>query len=449
MADSKFRITVSAVDKATSVIRGIKSEFRDVTSPFREMQSSIASVGKELGFDKLGESLRDVGSVTTNVASEFAKMPALVGGGLSLAGLVEATSKWADMGSEIGKTSKISGVSSRELQELRGAARLVDVDASTMDGTIKSLGSTMENVFYHRAAPETIAAMNQMSISFRQTASGAPMVADGIASISDAVKKLDGNSEAQKKLLSLFNISEDALPLFNKGGKGIAKRREEYAKTGAVLSDDDIEGADHTKESFVKLSSAIGGVGMRAVSWWNRKFGIADFTNAAADWVGSIGADKPEQNPDSPQTTEKLKKNWSAPKKFFYENRSLFSGKSNVTETESEPETKPEVAANSAKDTALQPTSSTPAVRQPLFTRLPVPPTPAFLSNTTGSDGIQIDGPAPSPRAVEDLASSIVPKMSIEVLFKNAPAGAQMQVRDDNGNMVPARVQYGMPLSGP
>jgi hypothetical protein len=427
--DSKFRITISAVDKATAIVRGVKESFSKITRPLTDMQASVVSLGKETGLDKVGKSILDIGVATGNLASKMAGVfPVL--GGLSVPALAGLAARWGDVGTEVGKTSRIIGDSTSELQEFRAAARRADVAPEALDNSLKSLGATMEDVFYYRASPEAITALRQMGVQFQKTATGAPNVTKGFLDIADAVKRLQGNPLAQRKFLQSIGLSEDLLPLLQLGRRGILEYIDAYRQTHGMISAEDVVRATRFKDSMINLGDALGGVATRMEAIADN---TTDFNDAMAKWIGggpSPFADLPSPIPDKPFTAVqdtltglpfsfagwirgRMDKWWNG------------DGKQPV----------PSAAGGIAPGSTSPPPS--PGI---YINALPPPPTVQNYDTAPGSP--------PSVNDVSDAAAAMAPKVSVEVLFKNAPPGTQIRARDTNtGSDIPARVQYSMPTS--
>ncbi|MDE1901522.1 MAG: hypothetical protein KGI37_07760 [Alphaproteobacteria bacterium] len=417
--DSNFRLNITAVDKATAVVRHVKDAFGKVTRPVEEVHKSLASLGHETGLDKIGKTLFDIGYETSSIADKMAGVLPVLGGGIGVGALVEETAKWAEMGTELKRTSAIIGVTTSDLQTLRGAAKLADIEPQALDNSLKSLGTTMEDVFYYRAAPQAIAAMTQMGIVFHKTASGAPDIQNGLMQIADAVERLHGNPYAQETLLKSLGLSADILPLLEQGSEGLKKFREEFEKTKAVLNDQDIQKANDLRNSFVLLGDAVQGWAMRHISAVGD---VAAFNKANAMWIGGSGPDPWTEMAGS------LIRGGIGSKRTLSDDVGLIHKWFGTNKNKDKSET----------------TSAAPPVNYGVqvpvkYTGMPPSPIPP------PSPGIQIDGNPPSMKAIEDAAAAIAPKISIEVIMKNAPPGALVNARTKDGKNIPARVEYSMP----
>ncbi|MDP1069653.1 hypothetical protein, partial [Klebsiella pneumoniae] len=56
-----FTITISAVDKASATVRKVNDSVSRMTRPFEEVGKSFKSLGRELGFERIGKNLTNIG----------------------------------------------------------------------------------------------------------------------------------------------------------------------------------------------------------------------------------------------------------------------------------------------------------------------------------------------------------------------------------------------------
>lgn len=419
-----FRITITAVDKATAVVRRVKSAASQIIRPITDMKSVVTSLGKETGLDKVGRSILDIANATGSLASKMSGVFPALGGGLGVAALAALAGRWGDLGAGIDKTARSLDITSGQFQEFNALARHSDVAPEALTGGLKSLSATMEDVFYHRAGPEAMTALRQMGLQFHQTASGAPDLVRAFMDVADATKKLQGNSQAQRKLLESLGLSEDLLPVFRKGADGLRSYVEEYRKTHGMISDDDIRRATAFKDSMINLGDALSGVATRIAASASE---LTDFNNAMAIWIGggkSPFADFSLKDAIGPVS-------YAAAKTVQYAldpSEAVLDGASAIAE--------------SMPNRALRRSQNLSATAGITGAETGLTPKPS-----AGSGGIYIDSPAPSVDAMTSAAATVSPKMSLEVILKGAPPGTQAIARLPNGNEVPARVEYSMPTT--
>lgn len=162
-----FKITIAAVDKATATVRRVNQSMARLTSPVRDLKQSLGGLGRELGLNKVSQSLGSVAkSARGAVSGVTALVPALgaITGAATIAGIAALANNWGKLGAEIDRTSSILGVSTKELQQYQAAAKLAGLSAEDMNGSLKSLGDTLEDAAYNRNS-QALILMNQLGIS--------------------------------------------------------------------------------------------------------------------------------------------------------------------------------------------------------------------------------------------------------------------------------------------
>ena len=108
-----FSITISAVDKATATVRRVNDSISRLTSPFQDVGKSFKSLGRELGFEKIGKNLgtigREASGAARSIGSIIAPMAAVTGLG-SVAGIAALAKNWANLSRSIDCGSHSIGI---------------------------------------------------------------------------------------------------------------------------------------------------------------------------------------------------------------------------------------------------------------------------------------------------------------------------------------------------
>ena len=284
---NKFEIVISAVDKATAVMRHVEAQTNRLTEPYKKLGQSMSSFSRASGLSNVGKELGKVRDVAGDVASKVASiLPPLAGlaGVASVAGIAAMATSWGSAGAEIDRTSSVIGVGTTKLQELRGATRLAGLSADDMTGGLKSLGSTLEDAVTGRN--QTAAGvMRQFGISLYRTKDGAVDSARALIDVSNAMKRLGGNVQAQQKFASIFGV-ENLLPLLQKGGAGIDAYVRQFDKLGGVMSPAQLAQADKYNQGMIKLEMAFDRMK------WTVGNALAPTLLEFVDWLGRVGWNK-------------------------------------------------------------------------------------------------------------------------------------------------------------
>ncbi|URF02789.1 phage tail tip lysozyme [Cupriavidus campinensis] len=304
-----FKITIAAVDKATATVRRVNQSMARLTSPVRDLKQSLGGLGRELGLNKVNQSLGSVAkSARGAVSGVTALVPALgaITGAATIAGIAALANNWGKLGAEIDKTSSILGVSTKELQQYQAAAKLAGLSAEDMNGSLKSLGDTLEDAAYNRNS-QALILMNQLGISLTRTKTGAVDATRALRQVAEAIARQGGNVQAQRLIARTFGV-EQLLPMLQKGAAGIEQYVAQARALGSVMGDEQIQAAKDYAQNVAKLDLAIDGLKasignalipvlsplLAQLSEWvtkNRDLiatKVGDFVKGIADWVKSV-----------------------------------------------------------------------------------------------------------------------------------------------------------------
>jgi hypothetical protein len=254
---NNFQITISAVDKATAVVKKVNNQVSQFVRPIMEIKQASVSLGKELGIGRMGKEFGNVsraaGDVGQKVSGIIAPLAAVVGVG-SIAAVVEMAKKWGDLGNEISQTSQTIGISAGELQALRGAAQLSYVSAESLTGGLKSLGDTMQDALYGRNQG-ALMMMNRLGIKMKRNADGAVDTSAAFSDLAESISHIK-NPQVQGLVARTFGL-EAALPMLRKGKAGIAELTEQMKKSGAIMGGPAIAAANAYNQSMAFLDISM------------------------------------------------------------------------------------------------------------------------------------------------------------------------------------------------
>jgi hypothetical protein len=258
-AENQFRLTITAVDKATAV--------------FNRIQNKLGSFGKRLDLGKrLGDldgklnsmrfdALSKRAASFGNTLAKAAEPMSIVAGAATIGGLAAAASNWASLGSNVLQTSRIIGVSTRDLQSLRGAAKLAGVSTEQLDGGIAQLGSTLNDALYGRNM-QALALLNKLGIGIHRTKDGAIDTARALKDMSDVLANPKMNAQTKAMLASQFGI-QPLLPMLLDGRKKLEAGQSRAAQLGAVQSDAELKEAAEAEQKKREAGLA----GQHAQNW--------------------------------------------------------------------------------------------------------------------------------------------------------------------------------------
>jgi TP901 family phage tail tape measure protein len=256
-AATPFVVTITAVDRATASVRKIKASIAGITKPARDLKASFSSFSKEVGLDRVGKSMKSLGTAAADtarsVASVITPLTAIAGLG-SIAGIALLANEWGKMGAEVERTSGVLGVSTDDLQAYRSAAKLAGLSADDMTGSLKSLGRTIEDATYGRNQ-DALVMMQKFGISLHRTKDGAVDATLALKEVANAIVAQKGNVQAQGLIAGAFGV-ESLLPLLQKGEKGIEEFVKQARAIGLVFDAQTLAKGQQFNANMLRLEAA-------------------------------------------------------------------------------------------------------------------------------------------------------------------------------------------------
>ncbi|WP_059284627.1 transglycosylase SLT domain-containing protein [Aquitalea magnusonii] len=247
------------MDKATAVFNRIQTRLGSFGKRF--------AIGKRLGeldsqlsrmrFDALSKKAASFG----NSLAKAAEPMSIVAGAATVGGLAAAASSWASLGSSVLQTSRVMGITARDLQSLRGAASLAGVSTEQLDSGIAQLGSTLNDALYGRNM-QALALLNKLGIGIHRTKDGAIDTTRALKDMSDVLANPKMNAQTKMMLASQFGI-QSLLPMLLDGSKKLDAGQSRAAQLGAVQSDAELKKAAETEQK--KREGAL--AGQHAQNW--------------------------------------------------------------------------------------------------------------------------------------------------------------------------------------
>ena len=253
-----FQITISAVDRATAVAKGVNASIGKITKPISDVKASVQAFSKETGLDKLGDRLVKVGGVASDAARRIGSIApplAAISAAGSVAGLAAMAHGWGRTATEISNTASVIDVTTDQLQKYRGAARLAGLSDTEMTSGLKSVGSAFEDA---AAGRDTFIAgvLSSKGIGIHRMADGSVDTIRALHDVSNAAARIT-NAQARQKFLDIFGLGGLA-PLLSKGGAAIDSYVAKYEKLDATMTPEQIARGERFNENMVALDASFG-----------------------------------------------------------------------------------------------------------------------------------------------------------------------------------------------
>lgn len=257
MAD--FKITISAVDKATATVRRVNDSVSRMTRPFEEVGKSFKSLGRELGFERIGKNLgnigREAGSAARSIGNIVAPMAAITGIG-SVAGVLALANNWAKLGRSIDTSAHGIGISAGQLQTFQGAAKMVGIDTDTATNSLNSLATTMQDAQWGRNQGALLM-LNKLGIGLKKAKDGSWDVVGEYKAIANAIasQKSPQTQTLIAKTLGLGGM----VSFLREGAVGIERYEATVKRLGYVMSDDAVKRGKEFAQSLSGLNIVVDG----------------------------------------------------------------------------------------------------------------------------------------------------------------------------------------------
>lgn len=216
----------------------------DASGAIGEMKKLAGETEKNLG--KAGG---DVSKFSQNATKIGAGMVA-VGTGL-LATAISAASTTTDLGREVMKLQRYTGMNAESASKLAYSAKMSGVAVDDLAVGIGKLSKTMANT------PDKL---TKFGVEAKTADGKLRTMSDVLGDVADRFKKMGPGTEATAGALDLFGRSgANLLPFLFKGRNGIAELSDEAEKMGLVLSQDNVDAVKANIVAQRHLSAAVNG----------------------------------------------------------------------------------------------------------------------------------------------------------------------------------------------
>ena len=266
----EFRITITAADKASEVIDQINAKMDRLVLPIERTQKAANLLDKEKGLSNAGRAIwkmgeaaftteKRIGGMVNSVLGITGKI-GVAGGVAGAAGVaIYAANKFGQFGFEIDRTSRLLGISERDLQRYRLAAEMTGISQEKMTSAVRSFGLAAQDAQWGRN-PAALMALNQLNVAIQRTPTGA---IDTFKMLRDVIKVLgDKNVPVQTKEIAAATLGlSELLPVIVDGSVKFDELLRKVDESGAVMSDKGVKSAKMMRESLFELELQVKALG--------------------------------------------------------------------------------------------------------------------------------------------------------------------------------------------
>lgn len=262
-----FKVTITAVDKATAAIKQVEDRvakmFGKAAAPYRELHQSFQRFDEALGIPKLGNGLKKVGGAAVQTARSINRIVtplAAITGVASIAGMTALVDRWAKFGREVTYASQGIGINTSDLQKWRQVGTLSGVAADAVTSSLGALGKTMEDARWGRNQG-ALMLLDRLHIGLKKTKTGAWDVQGEMMSLAKAMNnpQLRNNPQAQEFIAGQLGVGA-MLPILRQGEQGIRRYQQLQKTLGYVSSPEAIANANRFALSLSGMKIATEGL---------------------------------------------------------------------------------------------------------------------------------------------------------------------------------------------
>lgn len=282
-----FAVTVSVIDAASAKLEAINKKLALMRAPVERLQRSFERLASASGITGLVKGFQNLARYALEAFQFVGRIVAPLGiitGALSLGGMAQLVTRWAEFGDRLGFAAARLGLSADRLQALQGAAKLAGASSEALTNGMKTLGDTLTDAVAGRA-PEAVVMLNTLHVGFRNADGSARKAVEVLPELADKIAAIKNPSLQARAATALFGgAAEELLPFLRKGSAGIAEYTAMAQRYG-VMNEGATKGAREFKEAQTKLSLATEGLANTLIE--KLAPGLVPLIERMAEWTAA------------------------------------------------------------------------------------------------------------------------------------------------------------------
>ncbi len=176
MANVGAKVTISAVDRVSSIVDRINGRLDRMRAPVDRLRSSFGRFASMSGLNTLHNGMMRIGRSALGVFRTMGQIVPVLGaitGAASITGVYRLSQAWAQVGTRLGTAARAMGMAPKRLQSMRGAAELAGGSGDAMADALQNLSTTRWEAA-NGFAPEAAAQFQAIGISLQELQTIAP-----------------------------------------------------------------------------------------------------------------------------------------------------------------------------------------------------------------------------------------------------------------------------------
>lgn len=302
ITEEQYASLTAEIVRTESSLSALESEANASGEALEETGDSALNAGKkasesEKDYEGLGKAVETAGKIGAAAMKALVSASVAVGAAVAGAtvaagkGLVSATTETANLSDELNTLSKTTGLSTKTLQELNYASKILDVETSTITGSMTKMEKTLSSA---KGAEK----FKALGISVKDASGQMRSLEDIFWDSVDALGKISNPVERDQKAMELFGKSAKELnPIIEAGKSGFSELASEASRVGYVMSDETLGKFNQFQDNIDRLSNigqaakqSLGGVLLPVLNDLSGR-GVellGEFTGALSDADGDI-----------------------------------------------------------------------------------------------------------------------------------------------------------------
>lgn len=261
--DLKKEMVDGGTEEQQKQLAALDREIISAEQSLKKYTSQLDDAGKETkDLDAAQESAeKSTGKLSEGFTVMKGALANLVADGLRKAGeaLKSMVTDGAQFADDILTLSSTTSIGADQLQKFSYMAGLVDVDVSTIAGSMRKLTKNMSSASEGTGA--AYEAFNELGVSFTDINGNLRDNEDVFYDVIDALGSMENETERDALAMDLFGKSATELnPLIEAGTDQLEKFGQEAEDTGYVLSDDMLKSLGGLQDEFDRFNKRIEGV---------------------------------------------------------------------------------------------------------------------------------------------------------------------------------------------
>lgn len=253
-ADEKTQRWAQAVYEATAKLNGMEHELSDMDNAVADTADNMEAAGSAAqGWADVmkGQLLADA------IKNGLSKMAGLVKDASKA--MWDASKAGAAYADDLLTMATTTGMSTKNLQEYKYMADLIDVSLDTLTGSMSKLTSTMNKA--NKGNKDAVKTFEDLGVAITDNNGQLRDTEDVFNDVVSALGNIENETERDAKAMDIFGKSAKELnPLIEAGADKLRDLAKEANETGYVLSGDALDALGKQQDAMDRLDKKIEGV---------------------------------------------------------------------------------------------------------------------------------------------------------------------------------------------